>query len=131
MFSSLTLFNVPIYEVCRKFDKNCLKPLKNGKIWIFCLFLCHFEIFFITKQPLSLRKSLLDNKTYSSCATLSVFNIVMREIYRNFDQNCRNILKMENILIFCLFLCQCEIFFILKTALNSSKKPTGLIFFPC
>ena len=29
--SLLTLFNIPIYEVCRKFDKNCIKNFENWK----------------------------------------------------------------------------------------------------
>ena len=36
--SLLTLFNIPIYEVCRKFDKNCIETLKIGKFWAFCHF---------------------------------------------------------------------------------------------
>ena len=45
--SLLTLFNIPIYEVCRKFDKNCIKTLKFGKFWVFCHFRFEFDIFFI------------------------------------------------------------------------------------
>ena len=45
--SLLTLSNIPIYEVCRKFDKNCIKTLKFGKFWVFCHFRFEFDIFFI------------------------------------------------------------------------------------
>ena len=36
--SLLTLFNIPIYEVCRKFDKNCIKNFENWKILGFLSF---------------------------------------------------------------------------------------------
>ena len=43
--SLLTLSDIPIYEVCRKFDKNCIKTLKIGKFWVFCHFRFQFDIF--------------------------------------------------------------------------------------
>ena len=45
--SLLTLFNIPIYEVCRKFDKNFIKTLKFGKFRVFRHFRFEFDIFFI------------------------------------------------------------------------------------
>ena len=36
--SLLILFNIPIYEVCRKFDKNCIKNFENWKILGFLSF---------------------------------------------------------------------------------------------
>ena len=60
--SLLTLFNIPIYEVCRKFDKKCIKTLKIGKFWVFCHFRFQLIYFSFRKQPLSLRKSILDNE---------------------------------------------------------------------
>ena len=45
----LGVSNILIHEVCRKFDKNCTKILKIGKLWDFCLFRCQFEILFNLK----------------------------------------------------------------------------------
>ena len=38
IFSLLTLFNIPIYEVCRKFDKNCKKTLNLENFGFFVIF---------------------------------------------------------------------------------------------
>ena len=43
--SLLALFNVPVDEVCRKFEKKCIKSLKIGKFWDFCQFRCQFGHF--------------------------------------------------------------------------------------
>ena len=41
----LDLSNIPIYEICRNFNINCIKTLKVGKFWIFCHSRCQFEMF--------------------------------------------------------------------------------------
>ena len=59
----LSVFNISIHEVCRKFDKNSLKTLKIGNFFVF---FCHFSVFFLLKEPrLSLHKRLLDNEVLS------------------------------------------------------------------
>ena len=57
--ATLTVFNILVNEVCRKFDKNCLKLLKIRKFWN----ICHFwGLFFGTKSLLSLHRRLLENE---------------------------------------------------------------------
>ena len=61
--SLLILFNIPIYEVCRKFDKNCIKNFDNWKILgFFVIFGFNLIYFSFRKVSLSLRKSILDNE---------------------------------------------------------------------
>ena len=36
ILSLLTLFNVPIHKVCRKFETNCIKSLRIGQFGDFC-----------------------------------------------------------------------------------------------
>ena len=45
-----------------KIDKNCIKTLKFGKFWFFVIFGLNLIYFSFRKQPLSLRKSILDNE---------------------------------------------------------------------
>ena len=59
----LSVLNILINEVRRKFDKNCLKLLKIRNFWNFCHFWCHFSV---TKLHLSLHRRLLENE-FVSC----------------------------------------------------------------
>ena len=98
--SLLTLFNFPIYEVRRKFDKNCIKTLKFGKFWVFCHFQFQFDIFFIWKTAIiSSEKPTVQ----LILVMLSVFNILIHDVYREKDKNCINTLKIGNFLNFCHF----------------------------
>ena len=59
MRAMLSFLNILINEVCRKFDKNCLKLLKIRKFWNFCHFWGQFSG---TKLHLSLHRRLLENE---------------------------------------------------------------------
>ena len=55
----LSVLNILINEVCRKFDKNCLKLVKIRKFWNFRQFWGQFSG---TKSHLSLHRRLLENE---------------------------------------------------------------------
>ena len=55
----LSVLNILINEVCRKYDKNCSKLLKIRKFWNFCHFWGQFSG---TKSHLSLHRRLLENE---------------------------------------------------------------------
>ena len=57
MRAMLSVLNILINEVCRKFDKNCSKLLKIRKFWIFCHFWGQFSG---TKLHLSIHRRLLE-----------------------------------------------------------------------
>ena len=61
MRAMLSVLNILINEVCRKFDKNCLKFLKIRKFWNFCHFWGHFSGTG-TKLQLSLHRRLLESE---------------------------------------------------------------------
>ena len=81
LFSLLTLFNVPIGEVCQKF----------------VIFGVNLRLFSVKKQPLCFRKRLLDN---IPCTMLIVFNILVHEFFRKFDKNCLKMFKIWKFLVF-------------------------------
>ena len=59
MRAMLSVLSILINEVCRKFDKNCLKLCKIRKFWNFC----HFWVQFSGKKSiLSFHRRLLENE---------------------------------------------------------------------
>ena len=55
----------------------------------------------------------------------SGFNILVHEVYRQIGKSCIKTSEIGNFLVFCQIRCHFEMFFNLKTAINSSEKPTG------
>ena len=76
----LSVFNILIHEVYRKFDKNSIKTLKFEKKIDFLSFL---GLFLSEKLHLSRHRQLLDNEFL-----LNFFNIRFHDIYQKTDKNC-------------------------------------------
>ena len=76
-------FNVTNDKVCQKFGKNCVKTLKKGKFWDFCQFRCQLDFFFIRKTAIISSEKPTGQR---SSAMLSVFHILIHEVYRRFDK---------------------------------------------
>ena len=95
--SLLTLFNIPIYEVCRKFDKNCIETLKIGKFCVFVIFGFNLIFFFVKTAIISSEKP--TGQRFP--AMLRVFNILIHDVRRKKDKNCMKTLKIGKSLNFC------------------------------
>ena len=123
--SLLTFFNIPIYKVCRKFDKRCIKTLKIGKLWVFGHFRFQFEIFFIHKTAI-----LSSGKPtgQQSSAMLRVFNILIHVVYHKFD---KNYLETFQIKIFLEFLSFWGNFSFEKPHLSPHGRLMDKEFVPC
>ena len=111
ILSLVTFFNIPIHKFCQKFGKKCIKSSKNGKFCDFRLFRCQIEILSFKKQQFYSSKKPTGQRI---SAMLSVCNIRTHEVYRKFDKNCIKTLKVGEILVFCHFRCQFEVFFSLE-----------------
>ena len=117
----LTLFNIPIHEVCHKFDKNCIKTLKVWNFFVFCLFHFQFEIFKLKSCNYLFEEDywttnlfLVDSFQHSNLRSLSKFWQKLHETFENWKN--LNFLS-HSVSIWYIF--------IWKTALISSEKPTG------
>ena len=117
--SLLTLFNIPINEVSRKFDKKLIKTLKIGKFWVFCHFRFQYNIFSIQKTA-----SIPPEKPTGQQIPdiLTVPNILIHQVYRKFDKICIKTLKIEKFWNFCQFWGN---FSLKKPLFFSSKKTIG------
>ena len=92
----LSVLNILIHEVYRKFDKNRIKAWKIGTfLVIFLHFQCQFEIFFIWKTAFISSEKPTEQRIR---AMLSVFNILIHEVYRKFDKNSIKTLKIGKFL---------------------------------
>ena len=72
-----------------------LKTWKIGKFWVFCLFRFQFDIFFIEKTAIISSGKPTGQQIP---AMLSVFNILIHEVYRKRDKSCKKTLKIEKVL---------------------------------
>ena len=81
-----------------KLWRKIIKTLKIGNFWDFCHFLCQFEIFSIGKH---ISSEMPTGQRIS--AMLSVFNILIYEVYRKFDKNCIKTVKIGNFFGFLSF----------------------------
>ena len=97
MPTMLSVFNILIHELYRKFDKNCIKTLKVEK---FCKF-CHFWVIFIQKTAFIFTSIFIGQRIR---AFLNVFNNLIHDVYRKNDKNCiKTSLKTGKFLNFCHF----------------------------
>ena len=101
IFSLLTLFNVSIDEVGRKFGKKCIKLLKIEKFSDFCHFLCQFETFSIEHCNYLVIKDYWTTHHIFSLLTLK--NIPIHEVCRNFNKKLHKNFENWKILGFFLF----------------------------
>ena len=120
IISLLTLFNVSIHKICQKIGGGMHKIFDNWKIFeisvIFGVNLRHLHrnITFIS----SLKTT--GQPTFSS---LTLENLPIYEVCRNFKKTCMKILKLEIFGVFVNFGVNSRHFH-LDTAINFSKKPT-------
>ena len=86
-----------------------LKTLKIGKFWVFCLFRFQFDIFFIEKTAIISSGKPTGQQIP---AMLSVFNILIHEVYRKRDKSCKkNVKNRKSFVIF-------GVFFLLKNRIH-------------
>ena len=94
-------------KALRNLFRHCIKTTKTFSLLTFSESICgvfHYKLY------LSLNKS---SRKRGVLPLFRAFNILVHEIYRQFDKSCMKVWK------FCLFQCQFDIFFILKTAIIS------------
>ena len=120
IFSFLTLSSIPILKDYQKFGKKCIGYLEVESFEIFVNFGVNMRHF------LSDHCNYLSIKHYWTTENFIVdplkqFN---SQICRNFKKNCIKTFKVEKFWVFCIFGVNLSNFH-LKTAINSSEKPTG------
>ena len=71
-----------------------------GNFGYFCHFRCQFEMFFIWKTAIISSEKPTEQR---SPAMLRVFNILIHEIYRKFDEICIKTVKIRKFWTFCHF----------------------------
>ena len=89
----LSVFNILIHEVHRKFDKKCIKTLKIANFSVFCDFWVFPE-----------KTAFISSKTTTGqriLALLNLFNILIRDNYRKIAKIA---LKHKKLEIFAIFL---------------------------
>ena len=109
----MTVFNIPIREVCRNFDNNCIRTMKIEKFCVFCLFRCQFQIFFNLKTAIISSKKTTGQQTRS---LTTLFNIPIYEVCRKFDKNCLRTFENWKILFFLSFSVSIWYFFHLENS---------------
>ena len=73
----------------------------------FCDFWCQFETFFFQKTAFISSQKPAGQRIR---AVLSVLNVLIYEVYQEFDKNWVKTLKIVTILVYCHFQCQFETF---------------------
>ena len=92
----MTVFNIPILEVCQNFYNNCIKIFKNEKFEFFVKLGVYLQ-FFTLKTAINFTEKPTGQQTRS---LLTAFNIPIHEVCHKFDKNCMKSLEVWKVLGF-------------------------------
>ena len=100
IFSLLTLFNVPVDEVCRKFGKKAKNRRKLANFGIFINFGVNLRFFHMENNAYYLFETPTGQRIR---AMMSIFNSLIYEVYRKYDENCIKSSKIGSFWFFVIF----------------------------